>query len=476
MSEHLNQLKAQIAQSTEPTSSFRSIRVVDTVQGRVILFEIPPAPKGLPVSWHGHWYGRHGESLSPLEIGKIEKIRSQTIATDWTAEIIPGATVADLDKEALAHARAAFATAHANRIDEKEVEAWSDKEFLAKAHITRDGGITRACLLLLGSPESAFNYLPAYMLEITWKLVGQEQAYEHFGLPFLLSTTTLYQRIRNVQIRLMPANQLLPQEVAKYDEKSVFEAMHNCIAHQDYTQRGRIVITEYPDKLTFENLGSFFDGEPDDYVLRNRTPRQYRNPFLVSAMKELNMIDYMGYGINKMNHVQAKRYLPLPDYDLSEPGGVKLTMYGEVVDPAYTQMLLQRTDLEFEDVLALDRVQKGLRIPRDEARRLHKENLIEGRSPHLSVAAQVAAATNQQVSYIRNRTFNDEYYMKQIVTYLESFGKATRRDINELIKPELGDNLSDEQKNRKVHNLLSKMRINDMIHSHGSRRDTIWTL
>ena len=41
---------------------------------------------------------------------------------------------------------------------------------------------------------------------------------------------------------------------------------------------------------------------------------------------------------------QARRYFPLPDYDLSDPGAVKLTIYGGVGDPAYSRLLIQKTD------------------------------------------------------------------------------------------------------------------------------------
>jgi len=41
---------------------------------------------------------------------------------------------------------------------------------------------------------------------------------------------------------------------------------------------------------------------------------------------------------------------------------VKLTIYGGVVDAAYTRLLMQMTDLALTDILALDRVQKNLRF------------------------------------------------------------------------------------------------------------------
>ena len=55
------------------------------------------------------------------------------------------------------------------------------------------------------------------------------------------------------------------------------------------------------------------------------SPRRYRNT-LVTAMTALNMIDQLGNGIERMSRSQAKRYLPLPEYDLSEPSEVRLTI------------------------------------------------------------------------------------------------------------------------------------------------------
>jgi len=62
-------------------------------------------------------------------------------------------------------------------------------------------------------------------------------------------------------------------EVSKYDRKVVLEALHNCIAHQDYTRNGRILVTERSDKLILENEGGFFEGEPKDYATGEKTPR-----------------------------------------------------------------------------------------------------------------------------------------------------------------------------------------------------------
>ena len=76
--ERLNGLKHQIAQGTQPGISFRNIHVLQHPQGRVILFEIPAAPRGIPIAWKGHYYARAGESRVPLGIDKLDEIRQQT--------------------------------------------------------------------------------------------------------------------------------------------------------------------------------------------------------------------------------------------------------------------------------------------------------------------------------------------------------------------------------------------------------------
>ncbi len=388
---------------------------------------------------------------------------------------MPGATLDDLAEAALRKARESFAKKYANRVTLDEVMGWPVATFLDRARLTQAGQITRATLLLLGKAEAAFRLSP-YPAQLTWSLRGQERAYEHFGLPFLLTTSHLYQRIRNVQLRLLPQDELLPVEVPKYDQKIVLEALHNCIAHQDYSRCGRVVVTEHPATLVFENEGGFFEGQPGDYIDGTKLPRRYRNPFLAQAMAELNMIDTMGYGIRDMYAGQAQRYFPLPDYDLSEADAVKMTIYGGVVDPAYSRLLIQKTNLPLADVLALDRVQKKLPIPDSAAARLKRSGLIEGRKPNLHVSAQIAKATGSVTAYLRTRGQDDAFYVKQITDYLTVNGEASRADINQLLLGKLSDVLTDEQRYTKVSNLLGKLRRRGVIVNVGSDAAPRWQL
>jgi ATP-dependent DNA helicase RecG len=380
-----------------------------------------------------------------------------------------------LDETALQKAREGFARAKSNRIDERKVMEWPIETFLNRAKVAKDGLITRTALLLLGKPESS-HLLSPHPSQITWKLVGEESAYEHFGPPFLLTTTQIYRQIRNLQLRILPAESLLAVEISKYDQRIVMEALHNCIAHQDYSRNARVVVTEYVERLDLINDGDFFEGKPDDYVLGNKTPRRYRNPFLSQAMASLNMIDTMGFGIHSMYQGQKKRYFPLPDYDLTEPDCVRLTIYGKIIDESYSRALILNTAIPLDDVFALDRVQKQLPIDSDTVKRLRKKKLIEGRKPNLHVSSNIAAATGQEAAYIRTRSQDDTHYNKLIIDFLIEFGSANRGQINELLMEKLSDGLSETQKRQKISRLLTDLRRALKISNSGSRSNPCWQL
>jgi ATP-dependent DNA helicase RecG len=472
----LHSLKHQIAQGTDPATSFREIHELAASSGRVVLFEIPAAPRGLPIAWQTHFYARAGESLTGLSIAKQDEIRAQGLADDWSAILVKTANLADLDPAALAKAREVFLARYRARIPEATIRAWDDATFLEQVRLTVRGGLTRACLLLLGR-DTVTSLLNPYVAELSWKLEGPERGYEHFHPPFLLTTSLLFQRIRQLRLSFLPPSQLIPIEVSKYDERIVLEALHNCIAHQDYTRQERVLVIERLGELEFQNAGEFYDGAPDDYIRGTRSPRRYRNRLLAEAMMRLGMIDTMGFGIREvMWKGQAGRYLPLPDYDLSEPGHVKLRLQGRFIDENYSRTLLTQTGLAWPDVLALDRIQKGILPAPETIRSLRRRNLIEGRKPNLHVSAVIAAVTGQKAGYIRTRRQDDAHFRKLILDYLQQWKQATTAELRDLLRAKLPELLTPAQQEHKVHNLLTTLRQGGQIVNRGSRRYPQWVI
>lgn len=469
----LNNLKHEVAKQTNGLT-FQEIYELNLPEGRVLMYQIPPAPAGMPTSWKGHYYGRDGESLSSLSIQEIETIRHQIETLDWSAQICHEATTDDLDHEALNTARVKFHQKHMGTRFGKDTEKWDTQTFLEKSKLTRNGKLTRTAVLLLGKPEAA-HYLNPHPAQISWKLETEEQAYAHFGPPFLCSVEEVFKHIRNIKFRFQPRNQLIPIELSKYDPKIVLEALNNCIAHQDYTQYARVIVTEKIDRLILQNIGGFYDGTVDDYVLRERTPERYRNPFLVQAMVNLDMIDTMGMGVRRMFLEQRKRYFPLPEYDLSDSNHVQLIIYGKLINENYSRILIENQDLSIAEVMALDSIQKKRGISKEMIGMLKKKKLVEGRYPNVFVSASVAQATNERAQYIKNRAFDTDHYEQLILKFIERYGSASRSEIDTLVVDKLPEILDSLQKRNKIGNLISKMRRAGLIENKGSHKTPRWT-
>lgn len=471
----LDELKHKVAIGTNG-HTFTEIYELILSEGRVLMFSIPPAPSGIPTPWKGHYFGRDGESKVALSISKLEEIRSQASQFDWSAEICPEATIDDLDNEALSVARDKFIRELGGRDLGDVPDQWDFSTFLNKARLTRNGKITRAALLILGKQEAS-HHLSPYPAQITWKLSAEEEAYEHFGPPFLMAIEKVFKRIRNVKFRIQAFHRLLPDEIDKYDSKIVLEALNNCIAHQDYMQNARIIVTEKADRLVLQNRGGFFDGSVEDYILRERTPERYRNTFLVQAMVNLNMIDTLGMGIRRMFQQQRERYLPMPEYDLSNTDRVVLSIFGRQIDENYGRILMERKDLNLEEIVALDRVQKSQTIGKEVAKRLRDKGLVTGRYPRIFFAADVARVVDTPADYTKHRAFDKQYYKDLVINFLRQHREARPQDFQRLLFDKLSDLYTESQRKAKIRNLLQEMaREGKIINTGGRGNQAKWVL
>ena len=456
----LQKLKQDLSQHTTDNNTFRDIYELEVEGKRVLMFQIPAAPRGIPMAWQGHFYARRGESLAALDMNKYEEIRRQTVNEDWSKQIADGATITDLDEKAIMKAREGYKEHYPNQ--KKEVDSWSDEVFLNKAKITIDGKITHAAILLLGKPESL--HFINHIGEIVWRLAGKDNVGQVFTIPFLLTTTEVMHKIRNYPFKIFPKNSFLPGEGMKYDSEVILEALHNSIAHQNYLENQRIIVIERENELEFRNCGGFFDGTYEDYITGERIPRKYRNQFLAQAMANIKMIDTEGFGIHKMFVSQKERWLPMPDYDKSDNDNVVLTLPGNVIDENYSLMLLENTNIDLTTAVLLDKVQKGKPISENAVKMLRKEKLIEGRKPHLYVSKYIAKATDKQVEYTLKKGFNDAECQEWIIKALNDHKVLSRKQINELLWNKLPIDFTEDQKMAKIKNLLYKMHKNNTIY------------
>lgn len=467
----LEKLKHDIAKETTGAITFMDILelhpVVEGEEYRVLMFKIPAAAIAIPTGWKNRYYGRDGESLVDLSQEKIDRIRGER-RTDWSREIVEGATLNHLNADAIALARRNFReklTAANNPAAVQELDGYTDTQFLSKIKLIRDGKITKAALVLLGDAD--YDDLLEFTPMIMWRLYdsrGNTIDHSIFRIPFILAVDKVYGKVRNLTYRYLPNQMtLFPTETQQYDPWLLRELLNNCIAHQDYTAGRRIYVDEFEDRIQLSNAGNFLPGDIKPVLEPAYAPPYYRNPLLAQAMVNFKMIDTAAMGIRRVFSIQREKLFPMPGYNLSKMDQVEVTVHGRVLNENYTKVLFENPEIDLETVYLLDKVQKGERISREEANALRKLGLVEGKLPNLIISATIAESLDQKAQYIKNKGFDDAYYKQLIIDYLKKWEKGKKADFDKLLLDKLPDSMTEKQKKDKVRNLLAALRTTGEI-------------
>ena len=447
--------------------------ITDDTNRKVWVIHIPKHLPKRPVFAHNKAWQRIEDSLVEITAERMSAILDEPIfcETDWSAQIVADATIDDLDEVAIAKARMMFKKVH-SRIPEAEVNAWSVETFLSKCGIMKNGGITRAAIILLGKYESAFKLRPA-VAQVTWTRRDEKQDvvdYEHFTVPFILTVDEILSKIENLTMREMPGGTLFPDTMKQYDDYTIREALHNCIAHQDYTMQQRINFVENPTYLYYSNAGSFIPGTLEN-ALTNEEPQAYfRNECLCRAMVDFNMIDTVSRGIKKMFNEQWRRHFPMPDYEIDAKNRkVSVRIYGNEINKQYTNLLKTNNSLTLWDCISLDAVQKGRTIHEDVAQDLLNRGLIEGEAPNYTISLGIAKATRQLQDYTKQKGLDKEKIKQMILQYLKNAGTdgAKRDSIYEYVKDVMPQVKTHEQQLRLLGDILSTLSTDKLIYPKG---------
>lgn len=466
--ESLNKLKHDIAQQTTDRHTFRNIYSLTVDGKRVLLFEIPASPRNIVMHWKGIAYARDGESLVPLNQEKQDAIRNQSPRPDWSAELVESASIEDLDELALATAKVMYKKVHASTIPSSEIDEWSTEEFLTYSEVMRDGKLTRAAILLLGRPTSLQKIHPANA-QITWVWKdkdGEVVDYEHYTIPYILTVDKIFGKIRNKTMRELPGGTLFPDTMKQYEDYSIREALHNCIAHQDYTLKGRITVVENDGFLYYSNKGAFLPKTVEKVLKAKGPQKDYRNTCLCHGMVHFNMIDTVGRGIPKMFKEQRRRFFPMPEYDIDdETKTVSVTIYGIASDDAYTDLLKSDPNLSLMECLWLDAVRTHNPITKEAAKHLKDKKLIEGKAPRYNIALSVAQKVQQVGHYTKETGLNKKAMIKLVLQLGINAANSgfKRADVLEMLEQSLPIGMTKTQKLNHISNMLKAMQSDGLL-------------
>ncbi len=459
--------------SNLPTEGLRIEEFVTSdTDKKVWVIHIPKHAPRFPVYAHKMCWQRVEDNLVEMSGARRERILNEPLlADDWSAQVIPEATIDDLDPRAIAKAREKCKELF-NGSRDVEIDGWTDEVFLNKAKLTRKSAITRTTLILLGKSESDHFLNPA-ICKIRWFLrddIDGNKDFRVFTIPMILAIEELGVLIRNTTYTYTVSGSMFPESMSRYDAFTLREPLNNAIAHQDYARGCHIDVIEYEDeKLCFKNAGHFIPESVEAVVTNDFPESHYRNPALVEAMRNVKMVETEGGGIRKLFIQQRKRFFPMPDYN-TQDNNVVCTIEGRVLDENFANILVANSMLSLADIMLLDSVQKRRRISHEAAAYLRKKGFIEGRYPNVFLSSKVVAPTKHvglKASYIKNRSFDDEYFKRLIVDYIKEYGKANRSDLFALIANKLPEYMSERQRYDKLTNLLSSLKRKEILRYDG---------
>lgn len=108
-------------------------------------------------------------------------------------------------------------------------------------------------------------------------------------------------------------------ETFEYPKEAIREALHNAVAHKDYTGATPIQISVYNDKIMIWNYGRLPENWTID-TLQKKHSSVPHNPDISNAFFCIGYIEAWGRGIRKMNEQCAAAGLPQPLYYYESSG------------------------------------------------------------------------------------------------------------------------------------------------------------
>ena len=399
--------------------------------GRVLVFEVPPHPLGIPVHSDAKLQMRGGEGLIPMSPDMQRRIINEAVQ-DYSAELCPGADLGSLDSTAIETLRARWHR-KSGRADllTKDVE-----QLLTDAELVAPAGVTIAAVVLLGTAEAVARHLPQAEVVFEYRsgdATGPAQDRKEYTRGFFLYDDKLWSAINLRNDKQHYQDGLFIWDIPTFSEDAVREAVLNAVSHRDYRLGGSVFVRQYPRRLEVISPGGFPEGVNPDNILWQQSPRNRR---IADVLKKCGMVERSGQGANVMFERSIRESKSVPDYTKSDDTQVFLTLDGTVQDVRFLRFLeraAKETQFSFstEDLLVLnglrtsDRVSERLaaRIPALRAAGL-VETVNKAKGTRYLLSKTLYAQLGEAAAYTRRRGLDRETNKELLLQHLRDFGAA----------------------------------------------------
>ena len=450
---------------------------VDDIQhpdGRVLVFQVPARPIGMPIAIDGAYWMRGGEDLVAMTPDQLKRIFDES-GPDFSAEICPEATLEGMDPLAIDQFRQRWLRKSGNQA----LANMPVRQLLTDAELIDEDGATYAALILLGTHKAMGRHLAQAELIFEYRsteAAGPANQRIEFRQGFLAWYDKLWETI-NLRNDLQHFQDgLFMLDIPTFSEAATRETILNAIGHRDYRNHGSVIIRQYPQRIEIVSPGGFPPGISVENILDRQSPRNRR---LVDNFARCGLVERAGQGFNRIYEETIRQSKPLPDFTHTDAYQVSLTLHGQMQDPRFLQFLEKigsaRTALfTTHQLLVLDSVRREQAVTgelRPVLQSLVDEGIIEslgrGRGARYLLSRRYYLAAGKAGVYTRKKGLDRETNRQLLLKHIRDSGKdgAPLQDLLQVL-----NFLSAGQ----VKYLLQELKSEGKVAMHGHGRGARW--
>lgn len=452
------------------------VEEIRTGDGRVIVVHVPSRLPGTAWQVDGRYLKCAGDDLTALGDAELKNIFAET-GPDFSAEICSGASLNDLDSDAIGEFRERWAR---KSRDGRKV-GWSDLQVLTDAELIIDGHVTYAALILFGTRESLGRWLAQAECVFEYRsseASGPAADRQEYRAGFFAWYDAIWDKINQRNDRQSYQDGLFRIDLPTFDEVSVREALLNAVAHRDYRHGGSVFVRQYRHRMELVSPGGFPPGITTENILDQQNPRNRR---LAEALAKCGLIERSGQGINLMFEAAIRQGKPLPSFEGTSAHEVRVTLNGILTSPEfvrYMERLGEETLKSFStyDFLALDYLRRDQPLPEVLVERLQGlisvgaiESVGRGRGVRYLLSRSLYTAIGASAEYTRKRGLDRETNKALLEQHLRNKGKQGAQ-LAELCQ------VLPSQSKKTVQRLLNELRSEEKIFLEGKRRWAVWMI
>lgn len=416
-------------------------------KGRVLVIDVPARPLGKVFKFEDVPLMRVGEELKPMSDAQQFKI-IQEQEPDFSEQFCEGATLADLDDDAISVMREKYAKKQNNPL----FRALSKEQVLSDLKLIVDGRVTYGAVILVGKADLLRRCLPQAEVMIEYRNSESMIPFDNrteYHKPYFLMADELWHDI-NLRNGSFPVNEgSYIFNVPYFNEDVVREAINNAIAHRDYRRQSETVVKLYPQSMTIINAG----GLPQGVTIANllRVPSTPRNRLLADVLSKTGVVERSGQGVDKIYYNMLAEGKSAPDYSHTDDFHVELTLSSVMRDRGFAMFIdsVQKglSDLEkmsVHEVLTLAKIRDGesaSSLDRDAVGKLISRKLIEKRGRTSGTTYVLCRMYYEYIGnvaeYARKSDWGESQMKMMVVSFLTKYKSAKMGDFVSLFEGHL---------------------------------------